>query len=375
MRPKAFAFALAAALCAPNAAPGASGPRSVKVVRVGVIADVTGPAGAYGSSQKYALDLANDDVRAGRIDAGGVALTFDVRDSASVASQAAGLARTFVKEGVPLLMGPTLSGEARSADAIAAQANVTVLAPSGLAPNLTALGPCVFRSAITEEQIVPQTVDRAVAMWHFKTAAIVYARDDRFSQRDFALFKWALDRQHVALVDVESYRTGDTTFKSQVANIAAKRPDVLVLASRLQDGAAFAVQARRAGLASRLIGGSGLYSPKLIDLAGDAADGLVVGAPYFRENGYEGNPEFVDRYTHRFGLMPDAFAAQAYATAEIVALAVRGGATTSRDFCNAFKNAGSMLTVMGPVNFLPSREIHARAAILHVAGGAFTFLR
>ena len=58
-----------------------------KAVKVGVIADLTGPAGAYGASQKNAYDLAADDLKAKRLDAGDADLTFDVEDSATDPAQ------------------------------------------------------------------------------------------------------------------------------------------------------------------------------------------------------------------------------------------------------------------------------------------------
>jgi len=68
---------------ASSVAYGAGGPMTGKSVKVGVIADVTGSAGAYGNSQKNAYELAGDDLKAGLIDAAGASLTFDVQDSAS----------------------------------------------------------------------------------------------------------------------------------------------------------------------------------------------------------------------------------------------------------------------------------------------------
>ena len=49
------------ALIAPAGA-ASKGPAAGKTVHVGVIADVTGGAGVYGTPQKNAYDLANDDI-------------------------------------------------------------------------------------------------------------------------------------------------------------------------------------------------------------------------------------------------------------------------------------------------------------------------
>jgi len=67
------------------------GPATGKTVKIGVIADITGGAGAYGTSQKNAYDLAAEDLAAGRIDAGGAKIIFDVEDSATDPAQVVNL--------------------------------------------------------------------------------------------------------------------------------------------------------------------------------------------------------------------------------------------------------------------------------------------
>ena len=116
-----------------------------------------------------------------------------------------------------------------------------------------------------------------------------------------------------------------------------------------------------------------MNSPKFMQLAGDAADGVVIGAAYYLGNNYSGNKAFVQRYKAKFGTGPDQFAAQAYAAAQITAAAVKSGATTSEQFCSQFKKLSVVQSVLGPVNFQPSRDVKAASAIVQVAKGAFAF--
>ncbi|MBD5654964.1 MAG: ABC transporter substrate-binding protein [Candidatus Eremiobacteraeota bacterium] len=352
---------------------GAGGPQSGKSVKIGVIADVTGSAAAYGTSQKNAYDLAADDLKAGRIDAGGATLTFDVQDAASDAAQVVNLTQKFTGDGSALLIGPTLSGEAKKADPIAVKAGLTILATSNTAQGITSMGPCVFRDALAEEQVVPEAVDRAVAKWRPKTAAIVYGDDNQFTKTDYEIFKAALEKHHVTILDAETYHTGDVDFKAQLTNVAAKKPDILVVGSLLEEAVKIVVQARQAGIKSHLIGGNGLNSPKFVQLAGDAGDGVVIGAAYFVGNSYAGNKAFNDRYKAKFATGADQFAAQAYAAAQLAAAAVKSGATTPDGFCNAFKKLRVVQTVLGPVNFLPSRDVRAASAIVQVTKGGFAY--
>lgn len=356
---------------APLAARGA--PKEAPVVKIGVIADVSGRAAAFGISQRNAYALAADEVRAGRIDAGRASLALDVRDAASDAAQAARAAQTFAGDGAALLLGPTLSREAARAVPLAVRANLTVLATSNTAHATTALGPCVFRNALGEDRIVPQAVDRIVDARHPKTAAIVYGADNAFTADEYVSFKAALERRHVTLVDVQAYRAGDVDFGAKLAHVARAKPDLLVVAALLDEGAKIVVRARDAHLAAAILGGGGLDSPKFPLLAGDAAEGVTLGVAYVPFNSYAGNREFVERYKARFGTAPDRFSAQAYAAVQIAAAAIRGGATTSPALCAAFKRASAFATVLGPVDFLPSGDVRGAAALVRVTNGAFAY--
>jgi branched-chain amino acid transport system substrate-binding protein len=353
----------------------AGGPAAGKTVKIGVIADITGGAGAYGTSQKNAYDLAADDLAAGKIDAGGAKLQFDVQDSATDAAQVVNLTQRFTNDGTALLLGPTLSSEAKKADPIAVRAGLTILATSNTAQGITSMGPCVFRDSLAEEQVVPEAVSKAVARWKVKTAAVIYGDDDQFTKSDYDIFKNALDAHHVPIVDVETFHKKDVDFKSQLTKIAAKKPDLLVVGALQEEAVKIVVQAKQLGMNVHVIGGNGLNSPKFIELAGPAADGVVVGAAYYVGNGYSGNKDFVARYKKKFGALPDQFAAQSYAAAQIAAHAVKEGATTSEELCAAFKRLKVVPTVLGPVGFEPTRDVAAASAILQVKGGAFTFFK
>ncbi len=373
MRVRSVLFAGLGLTFAMGTALAANAPMSGKTVKVGVIADITGSAGAYGTSQKNAYDLAAEDFRAGRLDAGGATVSFDVQDSASDPAQVVTLMQKFTSDGTALLVGPTLSGEAKKADPIAVKASLTILATSNTAQGITSMGPCVFRNALAEEQVVPEAVAKAVRKWKPKTAAIIYGDDDQFTKTDFDLFKSALEKERVTLVDVETYHKGDVDFKAQLTKIASKKPDMLVVGALLEEAVKIVVQAKQVGLRAHTIGGNGLNSPKFMQLAGDAADGVVIGAAYYLGNNYSGNKAFVERYKAKFGSGPDQFAAQAYAAAQIIAAAVKSGAATPEQFCGQFKKLNVVQSVLGPVNFQPSRDVKAASAIVQVAKGAFTF--
>jgi branched-chain amino acid transport system substrate-binding protein len=358
-----------------NAALGAGGPMSGKNVKVGVVADVTGSAGAYGNSQKNGYALAGDDLKAGLIDAGGASVQFDVQDAASDPAQVINLVQKFTTDGSGMMIGPTLSSEAKKADPIAVEKKLTILGTSNTAQGITTMGPCVFRDSLSEEQVVPQLLVKMEAKWKVKTAAIIYGDDDQFTKTDYDIFSAALKSDGIEVLDVETFHKGDVDFKAQLTKISEKKPQLLVIGALIEEGVKIATQAKQLGLGAHMTGGNGLNAQKFIDNAGAAGNGVVVGAAYYVNGTQSGNAAFVERYTKKFGGKPDQFAAQAYAAAQIVAASVRGGATSSDQFCSAFGKMKPVTTVLGPVSFLPSRDVKAESAILEVQNGAFVPFR
>jgi branched-chain amino acid transport system substrate-binding protein len=233
------------------------------------------------------------------------------------------------------------------------------------------MGPCVFRDSLSEDQVVPEALARIATKWHPKTAAIIYGDDDQFTKTDYDIFKRGLGRENIAIVETQTYHKGDVDFKAQLTQIASKKPDLLVIGSLVEEASKIVGQAKIAGVSGHMIGGNGLNSPKFISLAGPAAEGVVVGAAYFSGNTYPGNGHFVASYQKRYGTLPDQFAAQAYAAAQIVAALAKGGKTSGAQMCSGLGALPAVNTVLGPFTFAPDHNAKAPSAILTVKDGKF----
>jgi branched-chain amino acid transport system substrate-binding protein len=83
------------------------------------------------------------------------------------------------------------------------------------------------------------------------------------------------------------------------------------------------VQARQLGIMLPFIGGNGMNSPRLFDLAKDSSDHLWVGSPWSIENPAAENKRFIAGYQKSYGTAPDQFAAQAYDAMYIAAQAFK----------------------------------------------------
>jgi branched-chain amino acid transport system substrate-binding protein len=160
-----------------------------------------------------------------------------------------------------------------------------------------------------------------------------------------------------------------------LTKMKAKNPDVIVNGSLFPEATKIINQAGKLGLKAHMMGGNGLNSPKMYEVAGPNAQGVVVGSAWFIGSQSGGNGTFVARYQKRFGSLPDQFAAQAYAAAQIVAVLAKEGSVTPAALCNGMKKLKTVQTVLGPYSFEPSRDAKGAPVVLQIVKDGFAYLK
>ncbi|MCY4754984.1 ABC transporter substrate-binding protein [Pelomonas aquatica] len=292
-------------------------------IRLGVAEALSGGAAQYGQSIRNGFQLAADEINA----AGGIngsKLVLVVEDEQGKKEEAINAFKKLIfQDRVLMLFGPTLSNSAQAADPIAQAAKTVVFGTSNTADGITAIGDHVFRNSVTEADVLPVTLSTAVKKLGIRKVAVLYGNDDVFTKSGYDNFKKALEAQKIAVTTTETFAKGDVDFKAQLTKIKASAPDALVLSALIAEGAPIMVQARQLGLNLPVIGGNGMNSVKVFDLAKGASDGLWIGSPWSIENQTKENGAFIVAYTKQHKAAPDQFAAQAYDAMYIAAQALK----------------------------------------------------
>ena len=348
----------AAAIVAGFAAAGAAFAQSKEPVQIGAIEILTGPNSRYGLAIQKGFDLAIAEVnRKGILGGRPIAITYE--DSAGNKDQALNAARKLIgRDKVPLILGPTLSNEMFAAGPIANERKIPIVGTSTTAAGITAMGPYVFRTSLPEGDVIPVTIKKAQAKFGIKKVAVMYGNDDAFTKSGYDVFKDALAKAGIETLATETFGGKDTDFSAQLTKIKALNPDAIVVSALVEAAAGIELQARQLGIDPKVffIGGNGFNSPKLGDIAGKAADGTLVGSPWFLGKKDPVNAAFVSAFKAKYGEDPDQFAAQAYDTLGIVAKAIEtaGGADPEK-----IRDALAKTTfsgVMGPFSFSEGRD-------------------
>src|SRR5512136_280998 len=253
------------------------------VVKIGAAFSLTGNAAAYGAQQKAGVLLAVDEInKSGKLP--GITLEAVVEDDGTNPQQ--GIAvfdRLINKDKVSVILGPTLSTLAEAADPRAQEQKTPVIAISNTKPNaITTIGDYIWRVSLTEAQVIPAAMASAKAKLGFKTAALLFGNDDAFTKAGADVMRKAAKDLGVQLLGEQTFATKDRDFNAQLTALKALKPDILLVSALVEQAGSIATQARQLGYAGPMMGGNGFNSTKFIQLAGPAAEGVLVGTAWNR---------------------------------------------------------------------------------------------
>lgn len=350
-------LAAAAILAATGAMAGAAraaGPD----VPVGAVEILSGPNAAYGTAIRDGLQLRLAGVNDKGV-LGGRHLALTVEDSAGNKEQAVNAARLLIgRDHVVSVVGPTLSNEMFAVGPVVNARHIPIIGTSTTAAGITDIGPYVFRTSLPESDVIPVTLAAAQKLLGVKTIALMYANDDAFSKSGFDTMKAACEKAGLKILTIESFGSRDTDFSAQLTKIRELHPDAIGISALVEPVAGVLLQARQLGIGPKttFIGGNGSNSPKLAQIAGKAADGLIVGTPWFVGKTTDGNPAFVKDFHDKYGHDPDQFAAQAYDTMGILAAAIDRSGDATPDHIREALLKTDYNGVMGHFTFTDHRD-------------------
>ena len=312
-------FAVAAVIAAPaTMAPVTAQKAYAETVTFGFLAPLTGRFAANGERFKEAVDLfvkqtnANDGI-------GGRELVVLQEDDRGDPLQATAIAQKYVENAdVVAAIGSFTSSASIAAGAIFAEARMPQVSPTSSHPDFTKISPFQFRIPNTQDISTKHYAEVVKQYLPSDSVAVIYYQDD------WGLFvgeatKTALEKGGSEVPIYEAMLPETRDFRPLITKIRQADVDSIFLAGHYGPSATFLTQLRQAGLTVPVAAPEPLYNHELIELAGDAANGLIT-ATYF----FPGDPDkaaFVEAYSAEYGREPDLWAAFAW---DAVAIAAEG---------------------------------------------------
>jgi len=348
---------------------------SSEPVMIGVSGPLTGPNAQYGTQWKQGFDLALDEIHAsGGINGRKLAYTFE--DSQSDPRQSVAIAQKFVSDPkIVLELGDFSSPASMAASPIYQRSGLVQFGFTNSHPDFTKGGDFMWSTSVSQADEQPLLALYAVRHLGLKKLAVLHQNTDwGRTSRDY--FVKAAKDYGGEIAVTEGYIADERDFRSTLVRVRDTNPDGLILISYYSDGALIARQARQVGLKQTICAASSVYSPKFLELGGDAVEGVHIGTRYFPDDPRPEVKKFITSFKAKYnGLEPDAFNAYSYDAMNVAAAVLRIGGTDRKAIRDAFAKVKDVPSVIfGTVTFdVESRRVKgAMNAELVVHNGQFT---
>ena len=277
-------------------------PSDALEVKIGHVAPLTGPIAHLGKDNENGARLALEEInKAGlTIDGKKVVLTLVPEDDAEDPKTATQVAQKLVDAKVVGVVGHLNSGTSIPASKIYSDAGITQVSPSSTNPDYTKQGfKTTYRLVATDAQQGPALADYVAKTLKAKTVAII----DDSTQYGKGLadeFEKTIKAAGVKVVTREASNNKATDFKAILTKIKGTKPDVIMYGGMDATGGPLTKQAAELGIAAKIVGGDGMCTEKLAELAGDAVVNVVCSEAGMSLTKMAQGADFQKRYKERF---------------------------------------------------------------------------
>ena len=296
------AAALILAGCGKGGDKSAAVPADGIEVKIGHVAPLTGPIAHLGKDNENGARLALEEInKAGlTIDGKKVVLTLVSEDDAEDPKTATQVAQKLVDTKVVGVVGHLNSGTSIPASKIYSDAGITQISPSATNPDYTKQGfKTTYRLVATDAQQGPALANYVAKTLNAKTVAII----DDSTQYGKGLadeFEKTVKAAGVKVVTREASNNKATDFKAILTKIKGSKPDVIMYGGMDATGGPLTKQATELGIKSKIVGGDGMCTEKLAELAGDAVVNVTCSEAGKALTKMAQGADFQKRYKERF---------------------------------------------------------------------------
>ncbi|WP_397428500.1 branched-chain amino acid ABC transporter substrate-binding protein [Polynucleobacter asymbioticus] len=296
------ATALILAGCGKGGDKSAAIPADAVEVKIGHVAPLTGPIAHLGKDNENGARLAVEEINKSglTIDGKKVVLTLVPEDDAEDPKTATQVAQKLVDAKVVGVVGHLNSGTSIPASKIYSDAGITQISPSATNPDYTKQGfKTTYRLVATDAQQGPALANYVAHTLKAKTVAII----DDSTQYGKGLadeFEKTAKAEGVKVVTREASNNKATDFKAILTKIKGSKPDVIMYGGMDATGGPLTKQAAELGIKAKVVGGDGMCTEKLAELAGDAVVNVTCSEAGKALSKMPQGADFQKRYKERF---------------------------------------------------------------------------
>jgi len=245
-----------------------------QAVKIYGLVELSGTGATSGTNFNDGVKLAVKEINA----AGGILgrkVEYTASDTQSQPQVAKALAVRAVDDGAYVVMGPVFSGSILVSMAETRRAEIPNFT-GGEAAAITQQGnPYIFRTSFTQAAAMPKVARYIRDTVKAKTVAMIWVNND-FGKGGRDVFTKAIEPLGIKVVADVSTDPGQVDFSAAVLKARQANADALFVYCNEEESARALRELRKQGYDKPIIGETVLTSQKVIELAGDAANGAVA---------------------------------------------------------------------------------------------------
>ena len=316
--------------CGESTAP-ASSDKGELVVKIGAAAPLTGPQSHIGKDSENGSRMAIEDANAKGLIIGGRKVRFEFisEDDQADPKTATIVAQKLADAKVNGIIGHLNSGTSIPASRIYSDHGIPQISPSATAVGYTAQG------LKTSFRVIANDGQQGRALGEFVANTLKANRiaviDDRSAYGQGLADEFVRSVQSNGRQIVAREYTSDKAvdFTAVLTSIKSKHPDLLFFGGMDPQGVPMIKQLKALGLNVKFVMGDGGFTPKLIELAGDAAEGIYASLPSVPLEQMPGGKEFSQRYAAKYKHPIQQYAPYCYDAVNVMIASMQSAASVN----------------------------------------------
>jgi branched-chain amino acid transport system substrate-binding protein len=326
-------FAAAVALAAPVFASAQQGP-----VQIIGLMELSGTGVTSGTNFDNGVKLAVKEINA----AGGILgrkvdyVSWDTQSNAGVAKA---LAQKAVDQNPYVVMGPVFSGSIIVSMLETQRAEIPNFT-GGEAANITQQGnPYIFRTSFTQVTAMPKVANYIKDTVKAKSVDLIWVNND-FGKGGRDMIMKALEARGIKVAADVSTDPGQVDFSGAVLKVKQSNADALFVYTNEEEAARALRELRKQHYAKPVIGETVLTSQKVIELAGEAANGAIAHVGLTADAPQPTIQAFNEKFQKEFKYKADHNGLKGYSGMYVVkAITEKIGKFDRKDFAKAMHGA------------------------------------
>lgn len=333
-----------------------SGAAGADTIKIGFHAPQTGFAASDGKSATIGAELAVEQVNA----AGGVngkMLALVTYDDQAKPAMAIPIANKLIgQDKVAIGVSGSYSSPTRSAAGVFQEAGIPYIAAYAIHPDITRAGDFVFRTSFLGE-VQGKAGAKLVGEILGKKKVVIVTLQNDFGKSLAAGFKSAAKDYGIQVVNEYEYSIKDRQFGAIVAKVKADNPEAIYASGYYFTAGPLVSQLRGAGVTAPIIGQEGYDSQKFIEIAGPAAEGVIITTSLDRDSQVPETKNFIAAFEKKAGFKADMVAASAHTAVMVAADALKRAGTTEPAALRRAVAATNLKVSTGTIRFNSLGEV------------------